>query len=88
MNLPQAIEISKRIVDLSYDQFKLANWSLGMISFERHQHILDIPDAADYGRNAQKPDENMLQSFLKEYIINKINQMIYLNKMLILIKMI
>lgn len=74
MNLPQAIEISKRIVDLSYDQFKLANWSLGMISFERHQHILDIPDAADYGYyNAQKPDENRLQSFLKEYIINKLN---------------
>jgi radical SAM superfamily enzyme YgiQ (UPF0313 family) len=69
MNLPQAIEIATRMLDIPH---KLVNWHFGVLSFTHRKHIQDIPDAASYGKES-RPDENMLQSFIKEYKTNKLN---------------
>jgi hypothetical protein len=73
MNLPQARQISDSLIDMSHDTFKLENWSLGMISFDQQKHLLDCDNLTTIGREAGRPAEDKLQSFLKEYIINKLN---------------
>jgi hypothetical protein len=73
MNLPQARQISNSLMDMSHDKFKLENWTLNMISFDQQKHLLDCDNLTTIGREAGRPAEDRLQSFLKEYIINKLN---------------
>lgn len=67
MNLPEAKDISDDIAKLIHQKFKIDNWNLSAISFGKQQHINDVPDAHLFGQEHGRPDEALLQVFLKEY---------------------